>query len=134
MGTERIDGAVRGRRTVGGGLALGGGASAPRLVTVSPVARPSRRSPGSPRSRARHVSTSSLTVVLVEAMYLNQLVFMVVFVYVFAARVINPRRRAPGADPPPPSPDAPCGSMATWKPQASSYFPTGRSSSSCSSF
>jgi len=44
---------------VGGGLALGGGAIGAAIVTVSPVVRPSQRSPASPRLRTRLVSTSS---------------------------------------------------------------------------
>ncbi len=62
--------------------------SVPRSVTAWPVRRPSRPSPRQPEIEAKARQYFFLTVGLVEAMYFINLLFMVVFVYVFAAKSI----------------------------------------------
>jgi len=73
---------------VGGGLALGGGAVGAAIgdglagsQTIAGVAR-------QPEAQGRLFTIMFLTVGLVEAMYFINLLFMVVFVYVFAAKSI----------------------------------------------
>ena len=70
---------------IGGGLALGGGAIGAALgdglVGGQLVAGLARQ----PEARGRLIPWWGITVGLVEAMYFINLVFMIVFVYVFAA-------------------------------------------------
>ena len=74
---------------VGGGLALGGGAIGAAVgdglagsSLISGVAR-------QPEAQGRLQTLFFLTVGLVEAMYFINLLFMVVFVYVFAAKSVK---------------------------------------------
>ncbi len=74
---------------VGGGLALGGGAIGAAVgdglagsQTIAAIAR-------QPEIEAKARQYFFLTVGLVEAMYFINLLFMVVFVYVFAAKSIS---------------------------------------------
>ena len=80
----RIAGAL-----VGGGLALGGGAIGAAVgdglagsQTIAAIAR-------QPEIEAKARQYFFLTVGLVEAMYFINLLFMVVFVYVFAAKSVK---------------------------------------------
>ena len=80
----RIAGAL-----IGGGLALGGGAIGAAVGDgLAGSARPLPPSHGSPEIEAKARQYFFLTVGLVEAMYFINLLFMVVFVYVFAAKSI----------------------------------------------
>lgn len=74
---------------IGGGLALGGGAIGAAVgdglagsQTIAGVAR-------QPEAQGRLFTIMFLIVGLVEAMYFINLLFMVVFVYVFAAKSIT---------------------------------------------
>ena len=89
MAANDIEGAVRiAGALVGGGLALGGGAIGAAVgdglagsQTIAAIAR-------QPEIEAKARQYFFLTVGLVEAMYFINLLFMVVFVYVFAAKSI----------------------------------------------
>ena len=74
---------------IGGGLALGGGAVGAAIgdglagsQTIAAIAR-------QPEIEAKARQYFFLTVGLVEAMYFINLLFMVVFVYVFAAKSVK---------------------------------------------
>ena len=90
MAADTIEGAVRiAGALVGGGLALGGGAIGAAVgdglagsQTIAAIAR-------QPEIEAKARQYFFLTVGLVEAMYFINLLFMVVFVYVFAAKSIT---------------------------------------------
>jgi F-type H+-transporting ATPase subunit c len=81
---QNLDGAIRSAGAlIGGGLALGGGAIGAAIgdglagsQTIAAVAR-------QPEAEAKARQTFFLTVGLAEAMYFINLVFAVVFVYVF---------------------------------------------------
>ena len=87
---EHTEGAIRvAGALVGGGLALGGGAIGAAVgdglagsQTIAAIAR-------QPEIEAKARQYFFLTVGLVEAMYFINLLFMVVFVYVFAAKSIT---------------------------------------------
>ena len=89
MAADTMEGAVRiAGALVGGGLALGGGAIGAAVgdglagsQTIAAIAR-------QPEIEAKARQYFFLTVGLVEAMYFINLLFMVVFVYVFAAKSI----------------------------------------------
>src|ERR1700730_10401530 len=90
MAASTIEGAVRiAGALVGGGLALGGGAIGAAVgaglacsQTIAAIAR-------QPEIEAKARQYFFLTVGLVEAMYFINLLLMVVFVYVFAAKAIK---------------------------------------------
>ena len=90
MAASTMEGAVRiAGALVGGGLALGGGAIGAAVgdglagsQTIAAIAR-------QPEIEAKARQYFFLTVGLVEAMYFINLLFMVVFVYVFAAKSIS---------------------------------------------
>ena len=92
-GSKHNEGAVRvAGALVGGGLALGGGAIGAAVgdglagsQTIAAIAR-------QPEIEAKARQYFFLTVGLVEAMYFINLLFMVVFVYVFAAKSIRVER------------------------------------------
>jgi F-type H+-transporting ATPase subunit c len=85
MATQTVDTAIRtAGAMIGGGLALGGGAIGAAVgdglagsSTISAIAR-------QPEVESKARTYFFLTVGLVEAMYFINLLFMVVFVYVFS--------------------------------------------------
>ena len=95
MAANTIEGAIRiAGALVGGGLALGGGAIGAAVgdglagsQTIAAIAR-------QPEIEAKARQYFFLTVGLVEAMYFINLLFMVVFVYVFAAKSITSLARS----------------------------------------
>ena len=66
--------------------------SAPRSVTASPASQTIAAIARQPEIEAKARQYFFLTVGLVEAMYFINLLFMVVFVYVFAAKSIDVAR------------------------------------------
>ena len=90
MADPKLDQAIQlAGAMIGGGLLMGGGAVGAAIgdglagsQTIAGVAR-------QPEAQGRLFTIMFLTVGLVEAMYFINLLFMVVFVYVFAAKGIS---------------------------------------------
>jgi len=86
MAADTVESSIRiAGALVGGGLALGGGAIGAAVGGSQTIAAIARQ----PEIEAKARQYFFLTVGLVEAMYFINLLFMVVFVYVFAAKSVK---------------------------------------------